>query len=420
MPVGAEGCCRWWQRAVTVMCHCQAAAQIVRPLVIASLSLYRVSGRITVCVSLFILFVMLNICIVAGARPNFIKVAPLVRAVIKAKEEGREIDYRLVYAGTKEDATLESSLFSDLEISEPDVYLGVDCVSLNELTGRVMAEFDKYLEANPADVVIVVDDLASTMAVAIVTKKHGVTLAHLVAGTRSFDIKMPKEINRLVIDGLSDLLFTAGMGSNSIVTREGAELSQVYMVGNILMDTLRYNRARFVRPAVLDELGISDNRYLVFTLNRKALIADADNLKKMVVAMCRAAGDIKVVAPLRSAAKAVVEQFAAECGNLVIVNPLSYLEFGYLTANAMGIVTDSGNVAEEATFNSIPCITLNSYTEHIETVKCGSNVLVGENAEKLAEAVADMVGGNWKKCSLPDRWDGRTAERIVQILLEMK
>ena len=136
--------------------------------------------------------------------------------------------------------------------------------------------------------------------------------------------------------------------------------------------------------------------------------------------MCHAAGDVKIIAPLRAAAKAVVEQFAAECGNLVIIEPLSYLQFGYLTANAMGIVTDSGNVAEEATFNSVPCITLNSYTEHIETVKFGSNVLVGENADKLAGAVGDMVNGNWKKCSLPDRWDGRTAERIVQILLEMK
>lgn len=368
----------------------------------------------------FVLSIMLNICIVAGARPNFIKVAPLVRAIIKAKDDGRDIDYRLVYSGTREDATLEASLFSDLEISEPDVYLGVDCISLNELTGRVMAEFDKYIDANPADVVIVVDDLASTMAVAIVTKKHGVTLAHLVAGTRSFDINMPKEINRLVIDGLSDLLFTAGMGSNSIVTREGAELSHVYMVGNILMDTLRFNHDRFIRPAVLDKLGINDGCYIVFTLNRKALIADIDNLRNMVVAMCKAAGKVKIVAPLRAAARNAVEQFVAECSNLIIIDPLSYLEFGYLTANAMGIVTDSGNVAEEATFNTVPCITLNSYTEHIETVKSGSNVLVGENADKLADTVADMVGGNWKKCSLPDRWDGRTAERIVQILLEMK
>lgn len=363
---------------------------------------------------------MLNICIVAGARPNFIKVAPLVRAITKAKGEGKAVDYRLVYAGTEDDPTLESSLFSDLEISAPDVFLGVDCVSLNELTGRVMSEFDKYLDANPADVVIVVDDLASTMAVAIVTKKHGITLAHLVAGTRSFDIKMPKEINRLVIDGLSDLLFTAGMGSNSIVSREGAELANVYMVGNILMDTLRFNRSRLVRPAVLDSLGIADGEYIVFTLNRKVLLADKDNLRDMVTSLCRASGRVKIVAPLRAAARDAVAPLVDGFDNIIITEPLSYLEFGYLTANARGIVTDSGNVAEEATFNGVPCATLNSYTEHIETVKCGSNVLVGEDAGKLGDAVKDIVGGTWKKCSLPDRWDGRTAERIIQILLDIK
>ena len=293
-------------------------------------------------------------------------------------------------------------------------------MSLNELTGRVMSEFDKYLDANPADVVIVVDDLASTMAVAIVTKKHGITLAHLVAGTRSFDIKMPKEINRLVIDGLSDLLFTAGMGSNSIVSREGAELANVYMVGNILMDTLRFNRSRLVRPAVLDSLGLADGEYIVFTLNRKVLLADKDNLRDMVTSLCRAAGRVKIVAPLRAAARDAVAPLVDGFDNIIITEPLSYLEFGYLTANARGIVTDSGNVAEEATFNGVPCATLNSYTEHIETVKCGSNVLVGEDAGKLGDAVKDIVSGTWKKCSLPDRWDGRTAERIIQILLDIK
>lgn len=363
---------------------------------------------------------MQNICIVAGARPNFIKVAPLVRAVIKAKAEGKAVDYRLVYTGTQADPTLEPSLFADLGIPAPDVYLGVDCVNLNELTGRVMSEFDTYLSANPTDVVIVVDDLASTMAVAIVTKKHGLTLAHLVAGTRSFDIKMPKEINRLVIDGLSDLLFTAGIGSTSIATREGAELTKVYMVGNILMDTLRFNRPRLVRPAVLDGLQVKEQEYIVFTLNRKALLADRANLKAMLTAMCRAADGVQVLAPLRPAAAETVRPMVKDYPNFHIIEPLGYLEFGYLTANARGIVTDSGNVAEEATFNGVPCATLNSYTEHIETVKQGSNVLVGENADRLAEAVTDIVKGQWKHCSLPDRWDGRTAERILQILFELQ
>ncbi len=359
----------------------------------------------------------MNICIVAGARPNFIKVAPLVRAAARAKSEGKALEYKLVYAGSESDPTLEPSLFEDLEINAPDVYLGVDCVNLNELTGKVMSEFEKYLDANPTDVVIVVDDLASTMAVAIVTKKHGIKLAHLVAGTRSFDISMPKEINRLVIDGLSDLLFTAGMGSNSIVSREGAELSQVYMVGNILMDTLRYSRPRLVRPDVLDEHGLKEQEYIVLTINRKALLAGKDNLKKMLHALHEAASGVPVVAPLRDEAAAVVSSLSDEQEMPVVIKPLPYLEFGYLTANAKGIVTDSGNVSEEATFNGVPCVTLNSYTEHIETVKFGSNVLVGENPEKLECAVSDIVAGRWKKSSLPDRWDGHTAERIVKILL---
>ena len=178
-----------------------------------------------------------NICIVAGARPNFVKVAPLIRAI---RNSGLE-KYYLVYAGKKDDPTLEPSLFDDLQMPEPDFYLNVDSTKLNEITSRVMAEFDHFLDLYSVDVVIVVDDLASTMAAAIVTKKRGVKLAHLVAGTRSFDINMPKEINRLVIDALSDHLFTAGVKSNSVATREQAETSQTYMVGNILMDNLRFN-----------------------------------------------------------------------------------------------------------------------------------------------------------------------------------
>ena len=350
-----------------------------------------------------------NICIFTGARPNFIKVAPLIRAI----EHTDDCQYQLVYAGTADDSTLEDSLFSDLQISRPDVFLGVDCENLNELTGRVMAEFERYLEQHETDTVIVVDDLASTMAAAIVAKKHGLRLAHLVAGTRSFDINMPKEINRLVIDGLSDLLFTAGVGASSIATREGAENHKIYLVGNILMDTLRYNHDRWTRPACLD--GIEDGRYLVFTLNRKALLADKENLKRMLDAISEVAGNIPVIAPLRGPAHDVVLSLNSQLSTL---NSLNYLDFGYLTSHAMGIITDSGNVAEEATFNHVPCITLNSYTEHSETVKQGTNVLVGEDANKLRESLTDLVAGRWKTSSLPDRWDGRTAERIVKILTQ--
>ena len=275
-----------------------------------------------------------------------------------------------------------------------------------------MAQFDRFLDEHPIDVVIVVDDLASTMAAAIVTKKRGIRLAHLVAGTRSFNINMPKEINRLVIDALSDYLFTAGVRSTGVATREQSEQSQTFMVGNILMDTLRFNHDRLKKPASLPDL--KEGEYIVFTLNRKALLADKENLQKMLQTMTEAAGDVPVIAPLRSESAKVVSSLNAR---LSITGSLSYLEFGWLTAHAKGVITDSGNVAEEATFNGVPCITLNNYTEYQETVTVGSNVLVGEDADKLREAVTQLVGGQWKRCALPDRWDGRTAERILQILL---
>ena len=353
-----------------------------------------------------------NICILVGARPNFIKVSPLVRAI----SQRQDAVCQLVYAGRADDHTLEPSLFDDLQMPHPQYYLGVDSTSLNEITSRVMAAFDSFLDRHPVDVVIVVDDLASTMAAAIVTKKRGIRLAHLVAGTRSFNINMPKEINRLVIDALSDYLFTAGVRSTGVATREQSENSQTYMVGNILMDTLRYNHARLTKPASLSDL--QEGQYLVFTLNRRALMADEANLQRMLQAMIDAAGDMPIIAPLRSEARQyVTAHLSPLSAHFSIVDPLSYLEFGWLTAHAKGVITDSGNVAEEATFNGVPCITLNNYTEHQETVSVGSNVLVGEDAEQLREAVVKMVRGEWKECALPDRWDGRTAERIVQILL---
>ena len=353
---------------------------------------------------------MKRIVIVAGARPNFVKVAPLIRAI----EKRPDASYQLIYAGRADDPTLEPSLFDDLQMPHPTHFLGVDSTSLNEITSRVMAQFDAFLDHQSADVVIVVDDLASTMAAAIVTKKRGLKLAHLVAGTRSFDMQMPKEVNRLVIDALSDYLFTAGVRSNSVATREQAEGSNTYMVGNILLDTLRFNLSRFSKPS----FDVSAHEYILFTLNRKALLADEDKLAQLLTAIAQGANGTPVIAPLRGRAATVVAQLADSLNVPIVCQPPQpYLQFGWLVANAKGIITDSGNVAEEATFNSVPCITLNSYTEHQETVTIGSNVLVGEDPQRLEEETRRMVEGNWKKCALPDRWDGRTAERIVQIIV---
>lgn len=381
-----------------------------------------------------------NICIVAGARPNFVKVAPVIRAIenlnsrhdettnemVEKSLSEKTLAYQLVYTGREDDPTLEASLFDGLGIRQPDVYLGVDCENLNELTGQVMSAFEHYLQQHPTDLVIVVDDLASTMAVAIVTKKQGIKLAHIAAGTRSFDITMPKEINRLVIDGLSDILFTAGISNNSIANKEGAELSKVYMVGNVLIDNIRYLQQRMVRPVLMDELHLCEGQYLILTLNRKALLHQEENLKKMLAVIddeARNAG-VKVLAPLRGKAKEMVLSFLfhrAQTDHHIgidVVEPQGYLAFAYLAAHAKGIITDSGNVAEEATFNGVPCITLNGYTEHVETVKVGTNELVGEDAECLSVMMRKLLNGEWKHAEIPDRWDGRSAERIVQILAD--
>lgn len=357
---------------------------------------------------------MKNICIVAGARPDFVKVAPLIRAL----SQTGGMKHRLVYTGTKKKAQSESELFNDLQITAPDVCLGVECSNLNELTGRVMNEFDNYLEANATDIVIVVNDLAATMAVAIVTKKRGISLATLVAGTRSFDINMPKEINRLVIDGLSDILFTAGISNNSIANREGASLSKVFLVGNILIDNLRFIHQHLQRPPVMDKLKIKEGGYIVLTLNRKAIISSTENLALLINGILTAAAGVTIIAPLRDEARKAVQSIGngTTLTGMIIVPPMGYAGFCYVTANAMGIITDSGNMAEEATFNGVPCITLNSYAEHIETVKTGTNVLVGEDADLLKTAVETIIRDKWKQSALPDKWDGRTAERIVRIL----
>lgn len=350
---------------------------------------------------------MKNFCIIAGARPNFVKIAPLIYVI----QSLSEVHYELVYTGCEDDPTLEQTIFDDLQMPRPTVYLGVESISLNEITSRVMAQFDRFLDNHPTDVVIVVDDLASTMAVAIVTKKRGISLAHIMAGTRSFDINMPKEINRLVIDALSDYLFTAGVKSNSVARKMQGEETQTYMVGNILLDTLRHNQSRLCCP----QLANLESDFFVLTLNRKALLSDKQKLKDLLNSLVTAADNIPVYAPLRSPAREEVQALAPR---IQLIAPLSYLEFGWLAAHAKGIITDSGNVAEEATFNNVPCVTLNSYTEHTETVTMGSNELIGEDPACLATAIRKIKDNEWKSTSLPERWDGRSAERIVKILLE--
>lgn len=362
----------------------------------------------------------MKITIVAGARPNFMKIAPIMRSIEAAKAQGKSISYRLVYTGRHDDTSLDASLFADLDMKAPDVYLGVESSNSTSLAAGILVAFEQELTENPTHIVLVVDDLTATMSCAIVAKKQGVKVAHLIAGTRSFDMQMPKEVNRMITDGLSDYLFTAGMVANRNLNQTGTESENVYYVGNILIDTIRYNRNRLLKPIWFSTLGLQEGNYLLLTLNRRALLNNKENLRRLLETIIEKSAGRPIVAPLHTYVRKALKEMDIEAPNLHIMPTQNYLFFGYLIQKAKGIITDSGNVAEEATFFSIPCITLNTYAEHPETWRMGTNELVGEDPSALGKAMDTLNQGEWKRGELPERWDGRTAERIVQILMNEK
>ena len=360
----------------------------------------------------------MKITIIAGARPNFMKIAPLMRAIGIAKKQGKNIEARLVYTGCQHDKSLEKSLYDDLDMPHPDAYLEVESNNFFQRLAGIIVAFAEELDAHPTDIVMVVDDLTPTMACSIVARKKGIKVAHLVAGIRSFDMNMPKEANRMITDGLSDILFTASMTANRNLNQTGTEQKHVHFVGNILMDTLRYNSKRIVKPSFMHTLGIAEKGYLLLTINRHDLLKDENKLKDLFDVLI-AHTDLPIVAPVRGYVKDKLDEWGIRSSRLHLLPPQPYLVFGYLVNHAQAIVTDYGNIAEEATFLSLPCITLNTYAEHPETVTIGTNHLVGEDPQALAEALDTLSQGRWKKGHLPERWDGRTSERIVQTLLDI-
>ncbi len=361
----------------------------------------------------------MKVTIIAGARPNFMKIAPLVRAINDAEAQGRDLHYRLVYVGPQNDKSIEPSLFTDLGMPQPDVCLNVDGTDFFKRMAGILVTFAEELRANPTDMVVVVDDMTPTMACSLVAKKMGLKVAHIAAGTRSFDMDMPKELNRMITDGLSDYLFTAGMVANRNLNQTGTEQEQVYFVGNLLMDTLRHNHSRFVRPACMAEHSVQDGEYLLLTLNRRALLEDETTIRELMQTLFDKVNYMPIVAPVHEYVAQRLTELGLTAPNFHLLPSQPYLQFGYIESHAKCIVTDSGNIAEEATFLGIPCITLSNYAEHPETVTIGTNRLVGTDAEELRLALMTLKHNQWKQGSIPERWDGKSAERIVQILLSL-
>lgn len=360
----------------------------------------------------------MRITIVSAARPNFMKIAPLCRAINEVRKSGANITYRIVYTGPANDPSLEESLFSDLDMPRPDAYLGVSVLNHTQVTVDTMPAFERELATHPPHIVMVVDDTTASMVCAVVAKKRGLKVAHVIAGTRSFDMNMSREVNRTIVDAISDYLFAASMTANRNLNQEGMIQDYIHYVGNILIDTIRYNRHRLIQPRWFSVLGLRKGNYLLFTLNRRDLLEKKNVLRCLLQTLLRKSGGLPIIAPLHPYVEECIKSLAIPSPRLHIFPPQSCLHFGFLINYAKGIVTDSGNIAEEATFLDVPCITLNTYAEHPETWRSGTNELVGEDPSALASRLELLLQGQWKHCTtLPERWDGRTAERIVQTLL---
>lgn len=359
----------------------------------------------------------MKITIVAGARPNFIKIAPLIHVIQKEQKKNKDISYRLVHTGQHYDKNMSDTFFEELSIPLPDINFEIGGGSQAEQTAGIMIAFEKELEKNRPDIVVVVGDVTSTMSCSIAAKKLQVKIAHIEAGIRSWDLSMPEEINRMVTDALADYYFTTSETANNNLKNIGANDSQIFFVGNIMIDTLFASIKKLKKPDFFDTLQLKEQNYLVLTLHRPANVDEADKLKIFIDEIVLNANQLPIIFPIHPRTAKIFSDTSITAKNLHIVDPLGYLEFNYLVKNSKAVITDSGGITEETTVMGIPCITLRENTERPETCEIGTNELIGTNPANIQPILKKLFSGNWKKGSIPELWDGKTAERIVKTLL---
>ena len=358
----------------------------------------------------------MNITIIAGARPNFMKIAPIIEAIIEKKKEGFNINYRLVHTGQHYDKNLSSTFFEELNIPRPDCNLDVKSGSQAEQTGAIMVGFENELKQNPCDLVLVVGDVTSTMACTIVAKKAHVKVAHVEAGIRSGDMRMPEEINRIVTDSLTDYFFTTSSYANKNLIQLGVSKSNIFFVGNVMIDTLLKNDNRLQKPMLWNDFNLSEKKYIVMTLHRPSNVDQEQQLKKLITQIITLGKDYPIIFPVHPRTQKLLSGLNLIFENLHYVSPLGYLEFNFLVKHALAVITDSGGITEETTVMNIPCITVRDSTERPETCDIGTNVLVGSDSKKIENAFNILLSGTWKQGEIPELWDGNAAKRIVNHL----
>jgi UDP-N-acetylglucosamine 2-epimerase (non-hydrolysing) len=354
--------------------------------------------------------------IIAGARPNFMKVAPIIRAIEARSAQGSRLRWRLVHTGQHYDARMSADFFEQLNIPQPHVNLEVGSGTQAEQTAAIMVRYEQLLLKERCRLCLVVGDVTSTMACAIVAQKLCIPVAHVEAGIRSGDWTMPEEINRMVTDAITNYFFTTSEVANRNLRHAGVAGERIFFVGNTMIDTLLVNQARFKRPAFWNALDLSAGEYVVMTMHRPANVDSEQGFRAVLQAIAGAVRGMKVVFPVHPRTAKTLSAMGALPSNLLLVDPQPYLEFNYLVQHAKAVITDSGGVTEETTVMGIPCITMRNTTERPETVSIGTNELIGTDPSRLAPALDKLFEGRWKHGGIPPLWDGKTSERIAEHL----
>jgi UDP-N-acetylglucosamine 2-epimerase (non-hydrolysing) len=359
----------------------------------------------------------MHITFVVGARPNFMKVAPILKAAKQAK-----IESLLLHTGQHYDQKMSTLFFDQLGLPRPDVYLGVGSGSHAVQTAKVMTAFDEVLNNLSTDVVLVVGDVNSTLACALVAVKRNIRVAHVEAGLRSGDRTMPEEINRIVTDQISDFLFTTERTADENLVREGIPKGRIFFVGNVMIDSLLEHRARASETKMVEALGLTKGGYAVCTLHRPSNVDTRDAAENTVRALEILLEQMPVILPIHPRTNAKLSEFGlidriTQSPNLKMVEPLGYLEFMCLMDNARVVFTDSGGIQEETTVLGTPCLTFRENTERPITITEGTNQLIGLDPSRLSEALDRLSREEQKATKPPEYWDGHASERIVDILL---